>query len=122
MSETESLPVPPENEPVVLSRHPEEGGYTFLHRVYKTSRDSGRSVIIDSGGNKIHYNYTPDHKSFMEGVSTPDDVRDLEAYNAFEEVADTFDINIAKEQYEEEKTQGITSRPGIINRLFRRRK
>ncbi len=88
-------------EPIVLSRNFQEGGYTFLHRVFRTTRNEGEPVTIDSGGNKIIYEYNPDHKTFMEGISLLEGDSAGEAYRRFKEVAGSFSLDEAKKQYNE---------------------
>ena len=87
-------------EPIVLSRNFQEGGYTFLHRVFKTARNENEPVVIDSGGNKIRYEYKKEHNTFMEGVSLIEGDTNGEAYKRFEEVAGGFSLEEAKRQYD----------------------
>lgn len=87
-------------QPIVLSRNFQEGGYTFLHRVFKTTRNENEPVIIDSGGNKIRYEYSPEHKTFLEGISVVEGDPTGEAYKRFAEVAESFSLDEAKRQYD----------------------
>lgn len=89
-----------EKEPIILSRNLQEGGYTFLHRVFRTTRNENEPVIIDSGGNKIRYEYKPEHKTFMEGISVIDGDSTGEAFGRFAEVAGSFSLDEAKKQYD----------------------
>src|SRR5258708_1016786 len=62
-----------ENQPIkypdALSRNLTEGGYTFLHRVFRKNIDSGKPVIINTGNMYFQYQYLPGQTTFEQGVS-----------------------------------------------------
>ena len=67
----DSAPGKPESaRPETLSRIPfREGGYTFLHRVFRTHFETREPVLIDSGGLILQYKFEPQHQTFAEGIS-----------------------------------------------------
>lgn len=80
--------------PESLSRSFGEGGYTFLHRVFRTHFDSGKPVVINTGKLYIQYKFEPHHTTFSEGVTVIDG-EDKETLRLFLSVADAFSLDQA---------------------------
>lgn len=77
-----------------LSRDMMEGGYTFLHRVFRKNIDSGKPVIIDSGGMYFQYNYSPSHNSFRDGITVLQGSNE-DTEERFYSVVDSFGLELA---------------------------
>lgn len=58
--------------PDALSRDMTEGGYTFLHRVFRQNIDSGKPVILNTDDLYFQYNYSPKDTSFKDGLKLID--------------------------------------------------
>ena len=81
--------------PNALSRDPfQEGGYTFLHRVFRTHFQTGEPVIISSGKNYFSYIYEPHHLTFADGISLIEG-DDEESRVRFISVVNSFDLHQA---------------------------
>ena len=76
-----------------------EGGFTFLHRAFRTHFEGGQNpVVINTGFILLQYQYHPGDKTFMDGITIlqgePDDV----FFRSFQAVAEKFDIDRAFEE------------------------
>jgi hypothetical protein len=99
----------PEIYPNLVSRLPEEGGYTFLNKVFYTSQITGEPVTINTGSLHIQYKYEPGQASFAEGLTLLDGQEDSETFSRFMEVANTFDLEIAKAEAAAKKQKNSRS-------------
>lgn len=85
----------PEKYPEALSiDYLSEGGYRFLHRVFRTHFATGQPVVISTGGLYIQYEYKPGQTTFSEGLTV------LEGDNGktidnFMDVANRFSLDLA---------------------------
>lgn len=97
--------------PEALSRDFMEGGYTFLHRVFRTNIDSGNPVIINSGNLYFKYDYSSDHTSFRQGITLIDG-SDAETEKIFYKVVDNFDLNQAIQEggYKTDRKGNLTKK------------
>lgn len=82
----------------LVSRQLDEGGYTFLHRVFNTNRTTGEPVTINTGKLHIQYKHEPGHTTFEEGLTLIDGQEDEESLSRFMEVASSFDLSVAIQQ------------------------
>jgi len=57
--------------PDALSANYREGerGFTFLHRVFRKTIDSGKSVVISVKHMYFQYQYSPEHTTFEQGMT-----------------------------------------------------
>ena len=85
---------PQSKYPNALSLNPLEGGYTFLHRVFRTQFETNQPVVIDSGGLYIQYKFEPHHKTFAEGLRVLEG-DNPESWDAFMRVANNFSLDMA---------------------------
>ena len=46
-----------------------EGGFKFLHRIFRTYFETGEPVIIKTGKSYFKYEYDINHTTFSEGVT-----------------------------------------------------
>lgn len=67
-----------------------EGGYSFLKRALKQNLDTKEPVIINSGDAYWSYNYSPGHKTFLDGCQIISGSEDSRAVAAFQEVAKSY--------------------------------
>ncbi len=87
--------------PDALSRNLTEGGYTFLHRVFRKNLTSGQGVIINSGELYLEYKYQPDHKTFAEGLTLLEGSKDSETYDRLIGVVNNFELTTAIKEAQE---------------------
>lgn len=85
----------PSQYPDSLSRQLQEGGYTFLHRVFGKCMETKKPTVISTGDIYLQYKYEPGHKTFMEGISILEGDESSEMYERFKSVAETFDLETA---------------------------
>lgn len=76
--------------PDALSARRFEGGYTFLHRVFRRCVDSGQPVIINTMNLYFQYQYSPQHTSFEEGITFLEGDGDTETKNNFMSIVRKF--------------------------------
>lgn len=86
-----------------------EGGYTFLHRVFRQNMRTGEPVFmkIGHGDNEevAEYHYKPWHTSFVEGLSPIIRKGDATAYKTLVEIASKFDLGMAFSEGKFQKDQ-----------------
>lgn len=101
--------------PNAFSRKFTEGGYTFLHRVFRAHFATRQPVVIDSGGLYIQYAFQPDHNTFVEGLKILEG-NNPETWEAFMSCARNFSLNTA---FQENSINRPTSETRVdINKLL----
>lgn len=81
--------------PDALSRDFSEGGYTFLHRIFRKNIDSGRPVVIKTGEMYFQYQYQPGQQSFEEGLTLLEGDKNSETMELFMGVVKSFGLDVA---------------------------
>jgi len=79
-----------------FSRDMMEGGYTFLHRVFRAHFESDRRpTVINTGEMYLSYEWAPGHETFQDGIKVLRGDPNSETFGAFSKVAATFQIDRA---------------------------
>lgn len=106
-----------------LSRNLSEGGYTFLHRVFKKNIDSGKPVVINTGNMYFQYHYEPNHSSFAQGITLLEG-DDEKTRKRFMDVVSSFDLDVAISEGGYVRNQQVRlekAQPGSILKWIKRR-
>ncbi|KXJ98088.1 MAG: hypothetical protein UZ19_OD1000808 [Parcubacteria bacterium OLB19] len=92
-------------KPSDISKYPEalsidymsEGGYRFLHRVFRTYFKTDSPVIINTGGLYFKYQYEKGHRTFAEGIVLLEGDKEVKqgTYNRFMNVVNSFNLDMA---------------------------
>jgi len=118
----------PKKYPDALSRSFSEGGYTFLHRVFRKNINTGYPVVINTGELYFQYQHLPGHSTFEQGITLLDGDSDTKTYRLFMAVVKNFSLEkaISEGEYEKQIDGSVTKvYPEIkeqLRRLYRRRK
>lgn len=81
------------------SRDLGEGGYTFLHRIFREHFSGGQKpVIINTGTMYLSYSWKPGDKNFTDGITILRGESSCETFSQFTSCADNFQISKAFEE------------------------
>ncbi len=81
--------------PNALSRELMEGGYTFLHRVFRNNFETKEPVVMNTGEMYLQYSFTPEDKTFMDGITILEGNKDSETWKLVSQVMGSFNLDQA---------------------------
>lgn len=72
-----------------------EGGMGFLNRIFKTSVDGKKEVLIRNGDAVFRYAFQPGHRSLEDGLTQIEGTSESDGAESFVRNAKKFDFDIA---------------------------